>query len=312
MTYENNKQIQVIYFPGTFGNCLRWLFDRFSDGSKFKNIDSPWDGNDRVHGFEDDFMERFQIGHQVDHKSSEFRSIELIEKADKIVLNFQDKDLPFALRCGFYRIPGNENETGRLTHIIDRADTSFVKETFGDNVCNKTVAKELLKIQFHDMQNHQWWTKMNEFKSDNSYHQFNMYALWDEDMLIKEINRVSQRFNLDLTVDQHVIDNVVKKIKSLYVVKTKDRATQVLDAIQDKINVPCEDLDIIEQAFVETELEKLYDNVLFSYGVNWFTNTTQIIDFLDTYPTYLKRMNPRLPWYNNIKNPFYLKGKIDE
>ena len=139
-----------------------------------------------------------------------------------------------------------------------------------------------------------------------------MYALWDTDMLTKEINTVSKKFNLDLTVEQHVINNVVQMIKSTYVVKTKDRAFQALDAIQSRINVPCEDFDIIEQAFVETELEKLHDSVLFPYGVNWFTDTNQIIDFLETYPTYLKHMNPRLPWYNNIKNPFYLKGRIDK
>ena len=35
-------------------------------------------------------------------------------------------------------------------------------------------------------------------------------------------------------------------------------------------------------------------------------------DFLSTYPKYLRHMNPRLPWYNNLKNPFYLTGKIDK
>ena len=308
MTYKHNKQIQVIVSPGTFGMCLRWMFDRFSASSKFKNIDSPWDKDGRAHGFDDDdFLQRFQIGHQIN-----FQSMKLIEKADKIVLSFQDKDLPFVERCAFYRAIGNEDEKSRYTNIINRADASFVKETFGDNVCNKTVAKELLKIQFHDMQNHLWWTKMKDFINDKQHFQFNMYALWDEDMLTKEINKVSQKFELDLTVEQNVIDNVVKKIKSTHVVKTKERATKVLDAIQDKINVDCEDLDIVEQAFIETELEKLHDNILFSYGVNWFKDTTQIIDFLETYPTYLKHMNPRLPWYNNIKNPFYLKGKIND
>ena len=301
------KPIQIIYFPGTFGNCLRWLFDRFSDGSKFKQIDSPWDENNRAHGFKrHQFMERFKRGHQTDDRSDD-----VIEEADKVVISFQAKDLPFVERCGFYRNPGNENEKNRYTNIINDADASFVKECFGDTVCNKSVAKELLKIQFHNMQNQWWWKKMNNFINDKQYHQFNMYAMWDKDMLAKEINTVSKRFKLDLTVEQHVIENVVKMIKSTYVVKTKDRAFQALDAIQRKINVPCEDLDIIEQAFVETELEKLHDSMLFPYGVNWFTDTNQIIDFLETYPTYLKHMNPRLPWYNNIKNPFYLKGRID-
>jgi hypothetical protein len=94
-------------------------------------------------------------------------------------------------------------------------------------------------------------------------------------------------------------------------VVTKDRAHQVLDAIESKNNMECNELDIIEQAYIEAELEKIHDCVIFPYGVNWFKDTDQINEFIDTYPTYLKHMNPRLPWYNNIKNPFYLKGKID-
>ena len=93
---------------------------------------------------------------------------------------------------------------------------------------------------------------------------------------------------------------------------TKDRVFNVLDAVISSDSVDCADLDIVEQAFIETELEKIHDSVLFPYGTNWFNNTIQIREFLDTYPSYLKHMNPRLPWYNNIKNPFYLTGKIDE
>ena len=64
------------------------------------------------------------------------------------------------------------------------------------------------------------------------------------------------------------------------------------------------------QAWIEVLLEKEHDSVLFPFGTNWFSTTKQINEFLDRYPSYLKHMNPRLPWYNNIKNPFYLTGKI--
>ncbi len=52
--------------------------------------------------------------------------------------------------------------------------------------------------------------------------------------------------------------------------------------------------------------------VLFSIRNELVADTDSIREFLDTYPTYLKHMNPRLPWYNNMKNPFYLTGKIDK
>ena len=51
---EITTPIQIIYAPGTFGNCVRWMFDRFTMGSKFKDIHSPWDEDGRAHSFKDD------------------------------------------------------------------------------------------------------------------------------------------------------------------------------------------------------------------------------------------------------------------
>ena len=53
--------IQVIYAPGTFGNCVRWMFDRFTKGTNFKGIDSPWDKDHRAHGFDKD-VDKVHVG----------------------------------------------------------------------------------------------------------------------------------------------------------------------------------------------------------------------------------------------------------
>ena len=300
--------IQVIYAPGTFGNCVRWMFDRFTKGSNFKDVDSPWDKDHRAHGFDEDaFDRRFKRGHQVDGRLDSPDP-----EANKIVLGVDPSDLLFAERCGFYRNPGNENEKSRYKNIIDLADASFVKESFGSVLSSRTVAKELLKIQFHDMGKHLWWDSMKKFIADKNHHQFDLCSLWDHDRLKKELEKVSERYTLDFDIDEKVIHNVVEKIKKSYPVITRKRAHQVLDAISSNVNIDCNDLDIVEQAYIESELEKIHDCVIFPYGSNWFNDTAQIREFLDTYPAYLKHMNPRLPWYNNIKNPFYLTGKIDE
>ena len=304
----NKKIIQIIYAPGTFGNCVRWMFDRFTLGSHFKDIDSPWDQNGRAHEFDETVMnKKFIRGHQVTgrHDSPD-------PTADKVVISFYPKDLLFTARCGFYRNTGWENEEKRYKNIIDLDDTSFVKETFGNVHSSKSVAKELLKIQFHDMQNHIWWNSMDKILANNNHHHFSLYSLWDQNQLKNELIKVSERYNLDFDIDMKVIHNVSEKIANSHVVKTKDRAHKVLDAIASKNNLYCKELDIMEQAYIEVELEKIHDCVIFPYGSNWFETTDQINDFLDTYPTYLKHMNPRLPWYNNIKNPFYLTGRIDK
>ena len=300
--------IQVIYAPGTFGHCVRWMFDRFTKGTNFKGIDSPWDNDHRAHGFDDvDFNIKFKRGHQLDGRldSPDLDSY-------KLVLCFEPKDLVFVERCGFYRNPGWENEKSRYKNIIDLADASFVKKSFGSLSSSKSVAKELLKIQFHNMGKHLWWNSMKKFIADKNHHQFDLCSLWDHDRLKNELTKVSERYTLDFDIDEKVIHNVVEKIKKSYPVITRKRAHQVLDAISSNVNIDCNDLDIVEQAYIESELEKIHDCVIFPYGSNWFNDTAQIREFLDTYPTYLKNMNPRLPWYNNIKNPFYLTGRIDE
>ena len=308
---SDNKKIpiQVIYAPGTFGNCVRWMFDRFTKVSNFEGIDSPWDEDHRAHGFDEDaFDRRFKRGHQLDGRldSPDLDSY-------KLVLCFEPKDLVFVERCGFYRNPGWEkNEKSRYKNIIDLADASFVKKSFGSVSSSKSVAKELLKIQFHNMGKHLWWNSMKKFIADKNHHQFDLCSLWDHDRLKKELEKVSERYTLDFDIDEKVIHNVVEKIKKSYPVITRKRAHQVLNAISSNVNIDCNDLDIVEQAYIEAELEKIYDCVIFPYGSNWFNDTAQIREFLDTYPAYLKHMNPRLPWYNNIKNPFYLTGKIDE
>ena len=302
-----NKPIQIIYTPGMFGNCLRWLLDRFSSNSAFKKINSPWDKNDRAHGFASkDFLEKFKRAHQMNNR---FDSPDPL--ADKIVINFPLEDLLFAMRCDFYRNPGMEIESARYAHITKKADSNFVRKTFKTIDSNKQVAKELTKIELHNIQKHAWWNTIKKYIEDKSYYQFPVDSLWNEEKLKNQLQLISKNFNLQLQLDQKVIENVVNKIKNMNVVITKDRVKNILNAIKENRNIDCSELDILEQASVETILEQQHDSIIFPYGTTWFTNTAEINNFINTYPSYLKHMNPRLPWYNGLKNPYYLKDKID-
>ncbi len=99
------RQIQIIYAPGTWGNTLRWMLDRFTEGSQFKDLDSPWDKDGTAHGFDwdTDFNKKFKRGHQLDGRTDSPDP-----GANKVVISFEPKDLLFVERCGFYRNPGYE------------------------------------------------------------------------------------------------------------------------------------------------------------------------------------------------------------
>ena len=289
-----------------FGNLLRWLLDRFSPECRFKHLNDPWDNDHRVHG-KWERNTQFIRGHQTDGREDSPNP-----SADKIVINFPYDHLLFAERCGFYRNPGCETEEGRYKMIIDNADAKLLGLfNIDKDKSYKAVAKELYKIQLHDHKNNVWWNNIIKFMSDSAHYQFTADALWNKELFVQQLENISDRFSLNLEINETIIDNVVKKISETYPVKTKNRAKEVLESIQNKEFMECGELDIMEQAWIEVILEKQHDSVLFPYGCNWFENTDQINEFLDTYPSYLKHMNPRLPWYNGIKNPFYLTGKID-
>ena len=303
---EVKKQIQIIYWPGTWGNTLRWLLDRFTANSKFKDMSEPWDEDGRVHGFNDSqYNDAYARAHQVDGKD------DLLADAKKIVIGFGKKDFLFVERCLYFRHP--DFDTPELLHknVIRDADQSFVRKTFGDIKESVSVTKELLKIRFHDHTQINWWQNMTAMMDDENNHKFDLQAMWNKKKLGDELQKISDSIQLNLQIDQNVLDKVTGRVAGNYVVKTRNRANDIITAIANKDNVDCGDLDIVEQAYIETVLEKENDSLLFPYGTNWFADTKQINDFIYTYPKYLRHMNPRLPWYNNVKNPFHLTGQID-
>jgi hypothetical protein len=313
------SKIQIVYHPGTYGRLLRWLLDRFSPDCKFKHINDPWDKDNRVHGKFDYNRQKFicrdinDFAKPLDHRDINDFPKPLDPSADKIVINFRLDDFIFAERCAFYRIIGHENEKDRYQILISNSDSKLLNLFKIDkNKNSKTVTKELYKIQLHDAKNGIWWDHIIKFMSDSTHYQFPVYALWNKDMFIQQLKNISDRFALDLEINETIIYNVTKKIGETYTIKTKDRAKDVLEAVQNKKQMDCSELDILEQAWIEVILEKQHDSVIFPYGANWFKDTNQINEFLNTYPSYLKHMNPRLPWYNNIKNPFYWGALTEE
>ena len=307
----HNSKIQVIYSPGTFGNLLRWLIDCSMPESKLKHIDNPFNEYNRLdeHSYEIKklFNPKILRGHQVREDSDNSMPM---DDADKIVISYGPEQNLFVERLQIYRTPRHETKEKQYADILARTDQGFLNTNF-ENSNSENVVKELYKIRFHDYDNSKMNIAMKNWINDKDCYKFHLNNFFETQKLSSGLAEISNHFDLGLEIDEQFLNFCTNKINDMFVVQSKNRAANVLMAIKDNADLSCEDLDIYEQAYIETVLEQQYDCVLFPYGTNWFKNTKQIIEFLSTYPKYLKHMNPILPWYNGMKNPFYLKGKID-
>lgn len=298
-----------------FGNLLRFILDRSLPSSNLKNITDPFTQEKNVHQ-KFAWSSIFCICHQVDLKKfpniiSKFNKLSKDTRhpdpaAKKIIITFDE--VIFSHRCGFYRNPLMFDKNN-IDDIVQSADTKFVSESFNNNEESVMVAKELKKIEFHANSNI-WSIEYAKFLQDRSNYQFNIKNLFDVELLCNELEKISVYFGLELEIDKSYFKELIKKIKNITPVDTMDRCKLIYTAIKKNENISCADLDILEQAWIEVLLEKEYDSLLFPFGSNWFLTTKQINEFLNRYPSYLRHINPRLPWYNKIKNPYYLTGKI--
>ena len=89
-------------------------------------------------------------------------------------------------------------------------------------------------------------------------------------------------------------------------IKTKNRVFEIIDAIKTKKDLDISQIDTVEQAYIGAWIEKHNDFITIPYSNSFFQNTKEIIQWLQHYPQHYKAMNPNLPSFNGIPNPFHL------
>ena len=95
-------------------------------------------------------------------------------------------------------------------------------------------------------------------------------------------------------------------IQKLPWIKTKDRVFTIIDAIKQNKDINIEDIDTVQQAFVGAWIEQNYEFITIPLSNGFWKTTGEIIQWLKYYPQHYKAMNPNLPTFNGIPNPFHL------
>ena len=148
------------------------------------------------------------------------------------------------------------------------------------------------------------WVEDN-LVEDNTVHYTQVGVFLTAEKLKRELQELDSKFDLDL--DFKNFDDIHEEFLSRNkILQTHGNTKLVLDAVKENRDVPVPPLDIIQQAYVYAQLEKQHDFITMPMTESFFATTKEISDYVNLYPQHYKAMNPNLPKFNNIDNPFFL------
>ena len=145
----------------------------------------------------------------------------------------------------------------------------------------------------------------NNLKDNNNLYFFEVNKFFSLESIRKELKIIDKLFSLNLNLEEleYVHTEFIKRNKIL---NTQQRTEQVLNAISNNRSIKIPELDILQQAYVYAVLEKNNDFISMPMTETFFTDTQEIIDYINYYPEHYKEKNHNIPKFKNIPNPFFL------
>ena len=145
--------------------------------------------------------------------------------------------------------------------------------------------------------------KMKSF-TDN-YLLINVDCFYAEDNFLKATKIMDDKFKLKLNF--YKVQKAYKMMRDRNpILQNHLEVNDILLSIKNKQNIILPELDVLQEAYLYAKLEEENDYVIMPLVNNFFQNTKDILEYITYYPKHYKAMNPNLPTFNGIPNPFYL------
>lgn len=305
-----DTQLYVLNSSGCHGHYLTYLIDRLSNKTpKIKELPFNHLGNSHMNLNYSGFVKLFY--------SKELKSL----KGTNIVKILYENDVLYYERVAMARADDSNRDIDNI-----HCDISFLKnynKEFYDKIYNlysikndsvpKWLLRDAYKLGFLDWFNQgsvvnlkksKKWIEDNLVEANRvRYIQVNVF--FSAEKLKNTLQELDNEFDLDLSFEN--FEEIHKQFLSRNKIFQTHRNTElVLDAVKEKKDIAVPPLDVIQQAYVYAELEKQSDFITMPMTDSFFTTSKEIRDYVDLYPQHYKAMNPNLPKFNNIDNPFFL------
>lgn len=242
-------------------------------------------------------------------------------KNKKIIKIIYDQEILYYERVAMNRAGDADRDIHNLHN-----DISFLKDynkefynkiyklySLDNDAVPKWLMRDAYKLGFLDWNNQGSvksskqeikWARDN-LQNQNNVHFLNVGIFFTTENLKKELKKINDVFQLELDfTDVDKIHNEFMKLNKI--LQTHNYTDIVLNAVYNNENINVPPLDIVQQAYVYAKLEEKNDFITMPMTETFFNNTREIIDYINYYPEHYKAMNPNLPTFNNIPNPFFL------
>ena len=302
--------LRITHQGGTHGNFLRYFLDRFSKLTPeikelpFTNLGTSHNAikySGAFRWYHPTTADKTQFG--FDHTNDPHVFI-TVEPEDIIYLerwvNIRAGDLNLDTNKDHITL---EEGTPIWTRLHDKLKTMYDVKGMTFPRC---VMRDIFKLGYLDIENNGF------IKIDRQLRQIlppntlclPVASFWDKEKFKKAIEKINARFKLQLSdIDYSVYDEFKKRLQFL---ETKERVHQVIECIQKRQEMDISKLDTVEQAYVAAWIERNHNYITIPFTNYFFTKVSEINEWLDFYPQHYKAMNPNLPTFNGIANPFHL------
>jgi hypothetical protein len=313
------RLLNIAFQGGTHGNFLRYFIDRFSALTpEIKEL--PFTENGTSHNAikYSGLIHRY---HPVFGIGDIFSTTEGFDNVNEphILISVSTNDILFLQRivnqrAGDHKIDIDQEYVSlssdyiKMYKIKDKFNNLYNINVNENTRIPKFIFRDFFKLSFLDLtkdgfieENARWILNL-----PINCKLFPVSAFWNKELFFSNIERINKEFDLKLTVDQnaeYVYDLFVKNIKQY---DTRNRCEIIIEALKNKQNLDISNIDTVEQAYLSAHIEKKYKFITVPLTNYFFKSTSEILKWIEWYPEYYKAMNPNLPTFNGIPNPYYL------
>lgn len=301
--------VNIAFQGGTHGNYLRFCIDNYSKltpdviGTPFNDNNTshrPLNYSDLIHRYHPSEQEPFFKNTDEPH---------ILVTVDKEDILFIERWA--TMRAGDFKVNVSEKTVSLHNVFLKHFPwKDKFKKTYNIDLTKESIPKFLMrdfyKLSFLNLDKNGFIVrdKMYRQQKPKNTFMFPVSAFWNKDNFFKTLQEASDYLDLKLDIsDRTVHDNFLAGLNFL---ESKDRTDDVIQAIQNNQDIDISALDVVEQAYVSAWIEENNKFVIVPMCDQFFQSTGEILNWLKHYPQHYKAMNPNLPKFNGIPNPFHL------
>ena len=317
---QNAKLINIVFSGGTFGNFLKYFLEKFSTMTPDITVD-PFTKTGTSHVLKNkDFSGLMQRYHQSfinDNKGKTNLPICIILPSSK-------KHYLYLKKAQWFRVNDKKvspddfwkKAVGEMPELIANKAKEIIKlydikDPAHFTWIPKFIVRDWYKLEFlqdlKDTHNYQWFEvfKKHKFFEEQKMFHLDLETFFNWDTFVENITELNDVFGLALDFGRQTeMKTFFDQGLSLDIIRQECNMAE--DVLDNRSDSQLTGLDVAMEGFIYAEIEKANDFLQMPLTNRFFRDAEEIKQFVEHYPTHYKAMNPNMPTFNGIPNPYYL------